>query len=155
MLADLERRHRDGVIVYDLDRLTRKPIELEGFIDLAERLAVSLANVSGDVDLTTSNGRMLARFVGAIARQEAERISEPVRRANQQKAASGAPGIGGTRPFGYQDDRVTLHPEEAAEIRLAASRLLAGESLGTVLRDWNERGVRPTADRNGRRRAEV
>jgi len=37
MLADLESGRIDAVVVYDLDRLTRKPAELESFIDLCDR----------------------------------------------------------------------------------------------------------------------
>src|SRR4051794_31578874 len=58
MLADLESGRIKAVVVYDLDRLTRKPAELETFIDLTDRHGVALANVSGDVDLTTASGRM-------------------------------------------------------------------------------------------------
>lgn len=68
MMQDMAEGKIDGLIVYDLDRLTRKPAELEEFIDLADRHKISLANVSGDVDLTTPNGRMIARIKGAVAR---------------------------------------------------------------------------------------
>lgn len=33
MLAAMEAGHVDGVIVWDLDRLTRRPMEMETFID--------------------------------------------------------------------------------------------------------------------------
>lgn len=74
MVTDLTSGNRDALVVYDLDRLIRKPAELEAFIALSESKVFALANVAGDVDLTTANGRMLARFKGAIAKQEAERI---------------------------------------------------------------------------------
>ncbi|WP_031332323.1 recombinase family protein, partial [Rhodococcus erythropolis] len=46
MIADLSSGKRDGLIVYDLDRLTRKPAELESFIALAEKAGFALANVA-------------------------------------------------------------------------------------------------------------
>src|SRR5688572_15099237 len=55
LLADIEAGIRDAVICVDLDRLTRKPAELEEFMDLADRHKVALANVSGDTDLSTSD----------------------------------------------------------------------------------------------------
>lgn len=73
LLADLLAGLRDAVLVVDQDRLTRHPAELEGFIDLADRHGIALANVSGDVDLGTSDGRFRARIMGAVARQESER----------------------------------------------------------------------------------
>lgn len=41
MLADLGSGARDAVIVYNLDRLHRRPAELEDFVALCERVGVS------------------------------------------------------------------------------------------------------------------
>ena len=48
---------------------------------------------------------------------------------------------GGTRPYGYAEDRMHLVAEEAAHLREAARRVLAGESLRSVCQDFNERGI--------------
>src|SRR4051794_28333338 len=53
LLADLDAGKVNAVIVYAIDRLTRRPIELEHFIDLVERKGVSLANVAGEIRLDT------------------------------------------------------------------------------------------------------
>src|SRR5436309_3228999 len=78
MLADVERGVIDAVICVDLDRLTRHPAELEHFMDLADRHGVALANVSGDTDLASSDGRLKARIMGAVARQESEKKGERI-----------------------------------------------------------------------------
>lgn len=135
MLEDLSSGKRDGLIVYDLDRLTRKPAELESFIALAEKAGFALANVAGDVDLSTANGRMLARFKGAIARQEAERIGERVSRAAKQRAEKGIPQKSKHRPFGYTVD-YEIVPDEAEMIRQAYARVIAGESVTSIMRDF-------------------
>jgi DNA invertase Pin-like site-specific DNA recombinase len=44
LMRDLESGVIDALIVYDLDRLTRKPAELEKFMELADRLKIPLAN---------------------------------------------------------------------------------------------------------------
>src|SRR6478736_1458949 len=62
MLDALESGRANAVVVWDLDRLTRRPIEIEHFIDLADRRDLALASVGGDVDLSTDNGRMFARI---------------------------------------------------------------------------------------------
>lgn len=72
MLGDLAEGLFEAVIVWDLDRLHRRPIELEEFLDLADRHKIALASVGGDVDLSTPQGRMIARIKGAVARQEIE-----------------------------------------------------------------------------------
>lgn len=136
-----------ALVVYDLDRLTRKPAELESFIDLADKNGVELANVSGDVDLTTGNGRMIARIKGAVARQEADRIGERVRRQKQQRASRGIPHKGRHRLFGY-DDNWNLIPSEAAVIAEAFKRRAFGESTTSIANDFTARGVKTVAGRD-------
>src|SRR5207244_9341412 len=139
-LADVEAGLRDAVICVDLDRLTRRPVELEAFMDLAERHGVALANVSGNTDLSTSDGRLTARIMGAVARQESERKGERMAREAEQAAHNGVPR-GSRRPFGYAPDRVTICEAEAELIRAAAQRVLDGASVASIARDWNERQI--------------
>jgi DNA invertase Pin-like site-specific DNA recombinase len=143
MLTDLEAALRDAVICVDLDRLTRRPVELEAFMDLADRHGIALANVSGDTDLSTSDGRFRARIMGAVARQESEKKAERVAREHEQSAKRGIPRAS-RRPFGYEKDGITIREEEAALIRDAVQRVLAGETIPSIARDWNERGIPTT-----------
>jgi site-specific DNA recombinase len=143
MLADLEAGLIDAVVVWDLDRLTRRPIEIESFIDLADRRAIALASVDRDVDLSTDNGRLFARIKGAVARSEVERKAERTKAANLQAAEQGRPP-GGTRPFGFADNKVTHHRVEAKALARATHDVLAGESLHEIARNWNRRELRTT-----------
>ena len=45
------------------------------------------------------------------------------------------------RPFGHTADRTGVVEEEAAAIREAARRVLAGETLSGVVQEWNRRGL--------------
>lgn len=58
MLADIRAGLVDAVVVWDLDRLHRRPIELEEFINLADEKHLALATVTGECDLSTHNGRL-------------------------------------------------------------------------------------------------
>ena len=140
MLADIESGRISAVAVWSLDRLHRRPIELERFIDLAERRKLALANVAGDVDLATSAGRLHARLMGSVARHEVEQKSERQRRAATQAAQEGR-WAGGPRPFGYQPGGLKIDRAEARAIRRAYDDLLAGVSLGEIVRGLNARGV--------------
>lgn len=142
LCAEMAAERVDVVVAWADDRLHRHPRELEDWIDLVEAHRVEVATVtSGTYDLTTPEGRAMARVVGAMARQESERKSVRQLRKQRELAESGRTSGGGTRPFGYNDDRTTLHPVEAPLVREAADRLLAGETLRSVTHDWNERGV--------------
>jgi site-specific DNA recombinase len=142
MLADLAAGKITAVVAWDLDRLHRRPVELEGFIDLADRHKIALATVSGDVDLSTDQGRLVARIKGAVARGEVERKSARQKAANRQRRQMGKPPAGGLRPVGYLSDGTTVVESEAAHIREGFELLLAGASLRTITNRWNAAGFR-------------
>ncbi len=145
LMAGVSAGEYDGVLYYSNSRLTRRPKEFESVIELVEATGVRLASVtSGDVNLATADGRMIARFLAAQDAAEAERIGERVSRALvQRRERDGRPHTTGTRPFGYEPDGETMRPAEAETIRLGAKLILGGASLGDVAREWNSRDVGP------------
>ena len=163
----------ERVIAYDLDRLLRQPRELEDLIDLVEeRPGFAVVNLAGSLDLTSGDGRFIARVLVAKAAKESDDTSRRLKRSNDQYAAEGRPH--GARGFGYAcyrhrpesdcppgceheghkvcwvadcpHDGISIVPSEAALIRQAATDFLAGESLTGIARQWNELGV-PTPQR--------
>src|SRR3954447_6457093 len=102
MLADIRDGRIGAVVAWDLDRLHRRPIELERFMDLADAHRLALATVSGDVDLSTAQGRLTARLKGAVARHEIEHKSDRQKRAARQKASRGEPQW--RNAFGFLSD---------------------------------------------------
>lgn len=144
LLADIRAGEIDAIVGWHIDRLTRKPRELEDIIDLYEQRGVLLATATGDVDLSTPTGRYMARTLGNNARLEVEHKTERQELQRMQAAKMGRPHITGRRPFGYLDDFVTAHPVEAPIVADAARRVLAGETLGSVARSMNEAGFTTT-----------
>lgn len=144
MVDDLRAGRIAAVLVWHLDRLTRHPRELEAFIDLCDQLRVRLGCVTGDVDLGTHIGRLTARMLGGLARYESDHKSERILRKHEEIASEGRPSGGGSRPYGYEADKLTVRAAEAAIVRECARRLLAGEPVRSIARDLNERGV-PTS----------
>jgi DNA invertase Pin-like site-specific DNA recombinase len=145
LLRDIAEGRVDVVVVWDLDRLHRRPIELEGFWEACHKAGVTkLASVAGEVDFGTGEGMLVARVKGAVAAEEARKISRRVRRKQQELAERGKPAGGGTRPFGFEKDGMTIRADEAALIREAADKLLGGASLYSVQQEWESDEV-PTA----------
>lgn len=145
LLAAIRAGEINVVIAYSNSRLTRRPLEFEGLIQLHEQTGVRfLTVVSGDDDLATADGRMMARMKAAVDAAEAERLAERVTRAARQRAELGR-GHGGGRPYGWRsDDRTKLDPAEHAVHLELAPRLLAGESIRSITADLNARRI-PTA----------
>lgn len=144
MIADIRSGRITALVVWDVDRLTRTPRELEDIIDLADQKGLSLASVGGEFDLATPSGRGHARMKGAFARMEVEQQARRLRRKLLERAEEGKPH--GFPPYGYRrrsEGKETieeLDPDQAEVIRSAAKMLLAGMSLRSVTAELNARG---------------
>ncbi len=144
LLEALQGGDADAVLAWHTDRLHRSPRELEEYLDVCEQRGVITHTVqAGELDLSTPSGRMVARILGSVARQEVEHKAERTRRAHQQAAQHGR-WRGGGRPFGYEADGLSLRDDEAEEVRRLCAAVLEGQTLGSLARDLNDRGVRST-----------
>lgn len=134
------------ILSYSNSRLTRRPRDLEDLILLHERTKVRLATiVSGDDDLSTADGRMVARIKASVDAAEAQRISERVKRAHLATLSSGKPLLSNRRPFGWVDNTMQApHPVESFAIQEAVADLLDGGLLQTIVKRWNRSGLRTT-----------
>lgn len=111
----------------------------------------------GPVD---ARGRVLRRDGDAARKRKRAVKSVRVREAKEREARAGKRAGGGSLWFGYvrvfanPDEpvhrkrvilREELHPVNASALRDAAERILRGESVGSIIRDWDARGITPVA----------
>jgi site-specific DNA recombinase len=134
LLDDMRNGLVEAVVVWHPDRLTRNPRELEDLLDVIEAKGLQVATVqAGDVDLSTSSGRAVARTLVAWAKHESEH------KGSRQRAAIADTAKRGTRhgftPYGWRCE------EEADVVAGIVARLLAGVSLKSITKDLNDRGV--------------
>lgn len=144
MLADLRDGLRDAVVVYHVDRLTRRPIELERFVEVVTEARVQHVRfvAGGDVDVASGDGLLVLRMLAAVAANESAAKSRRVKRKMEQVAAEGRPHGGSNRPYGFEDDKVTIRLDEAEVIRQLVARFLAGESLRSLATWLDEEEIR-------------
>ncbi len=149
MLADYEDGVIDGVIFYDIDRLARQPRDLEDLIDLVEYYKRPVETVTGQIDLRTSNGRAMSRVLVAMANKSSEDTSRRVARVKLQQAQEGKNSNikGGQRRFGYDREGEVI-PAEAEIIRKAAQNFLAGQTWWSLVKLFEESGIRPVSARS-------
>jgi DNA invertase Pin-like site-specific DNA recombinase len=144
MLRDLEDGTLAGVVAYDLDRLWRQPIDLERAIEVYERRkGLWFATLQGEVSLSTSDGRMLARVMVAAANKSSADTARRVKRKHEDNQSAGKPA-GGPRPFGFLPDRISHDPREADAIRWAVKFLMEGGTVAEVVRKFNADGITTT-----------
>jgi site-specific DNA recombinase len=146
-LEDLKRgltpdgQRIDGLIVYDIDRLTRDNRHLEDCIEVVEHFGRPIIDITGTLDLLTDNGRTVARIVVATYNKQSADTARRVKRKHRAMEQAGIP-TGGRRPFGWMQDRRTLEPAEADAIRKGAERLMAGAPIAAVVADWRAAGFK-------------
>jgi DNA invertase Pin-like site-specific DNA recombinase len=140
MLADIRDGAIGAVVAWDLDRLHRRPIELEAFMAMADERHLALATVSGDVDLSTAQGRLTARLKGSVAAHEIEHKRARQLRAAQQKAERGEPQW--RNAFGYMPDGSRVpDPQTAPLVKRVYAHVLAGGSITDGARMLNDEGA--------------
>lgn len=130
----------DTVIILRIDRLLRLNDELEELIQLVEQHPVKVITVEGDVDLSTPQGRLVARILVSVARSEMEVKSARQILANQQRAEAGKPH-GSRRCFGYESDGMTVREDEALVLKDIAHRFLSGWSYRRLAEYLNVSGI--------------
>lgn len=147
MLADVKAGRINAIVVYHGDRLIRQPYDLETLLQLAESKGVRLFSPSGTRNLDVADDRFILRIEAAQACRASDDTSRRKKAQIDRLRRDGRsrPGGRGGRAFGFQSDGVTQVPAEAAAAAEWAARLLAGETMGTLLRDMSARGVTTTA----------
>lgn len=163
MMARLETRAAQGVWVYDLTRFSRKPIEGERLISIAE---VGTRVLGGDstYDLSTADGKKQFRDAMNAAAHESNKTSERTRRGKQKKAVRRGRSNATIRGFGVAGylrrpenwepgDEVQMVPPdqlaaEQAILSVCAEKLLSREMSAEQLADYmNEQGFTTTTGR--------
>jgi site-specific DNA recombinase len=137
----------DTVVVWHQDRLLRRTIDLEHYIDVCQPLKVATHTVmAGYFDLTTPAGRATAKTLAAWASYEVETSTDRVKAAKLQAAKAGL-ASGGNRAYGYHQNGMDIIELEAAVVCEVIDRFIAGDSWRSIAMDLNERDI-PTAKGN-------
>ena len=99
------------------------------------------ATVQGDIDLSTPDGRTMARVMVAFANKASMDTARRVARQKLEKATNGI-GFSNYRPFGWNEDRLTLNEPEAEILRQAARDVLVGTGLFVICGRLNRQGIK-------------
>lgn len=134
------------MIVWHLDRLYRKPRELEQLLDLLYVRPIRVESVQGgSFDLNRHEGRLFARQLVAFANYESGHRGARVARAQQHRARNGL--LHGGSHYGYHGNG-GLHPVESSVVRRVVNDYLIGLSPTVIARALTIEGVpAPRTDR--------
>ena len=143
LLADVEARRIDVIVVYKVDRLTRSLPDFAKLVEMFDRHEVSFVSVTQSFNTTTSMGRLTLNVLLSFAQFEREVTGERIR---DKIAASKKKGMwmGGVVPLGYRVEDRALHiVEDHAEIvRSLFRRYLDAGSVVRLKQQLDAEGFR-------------
>jgi len=145
MLFDAESQAFDTLLVFRVDRLSRKVRELALMVDELTKNHVVLKSITEPFDTANAAGKMMLQMLGVFAEFEHATIVERTKVGMEKKAKSGA-WVGGVVPFGYQLDPeqgLIINEEEAVIVRKMFQMYSLGhEGTHTICRKLNLAGHR-------------
>lgn len=146
--ADLATKLRPGdvVVTWEFTRIGRNLRQTLGRIDKLHEQGVELVSLEGDLDTTTAAGKLQYQVLLVLAEFERNRMSERLQHTHAQIAREGRWKGGGTPPLGYSYTPgakvLEVVPEEAAAVREIYRLRDAGQSVNSIIREMDRRGVR-------------
>ncbi|MCZ9883708.1 recombinase family protein [Arthrobacter sp. B2a2-09] len=143
MLADFEAGKIDAIAAWKLDRLWRRPKELEHIIELVEKSSLTVATTDSDIDLATPTGRTMARILTTFAQDELDKRSARQKARFAQDREAGHHHWRGRRPFGLTLEG-KLVKEEAVAIQEIADSIINDGTISAGVTLLNERGLKTT-----------
>lgn len=150
LLADARKRKFTLILVYKLDRFSRRLSDLVSLGEELERIGIGLRSMTEPFDTTYPAGKLLFNMLGSFAQFERELIGERTRLGLRRRLREGKWNCRPT--FGYamgKDGRLQPHPVNGPAAR-RVFHLFLEEHLGVTLiaRRMNEEDKAST--RSGR-----
>jgi len=143
LLADVEVRKIDVIVVYKIDRLSRSMLDFLNLVEMFERHGVTFVSVTQSFNTKDAMGRMALNILVTFAQFERELIGERIR---DKVAASRKKGIwmGGWTSLGYEvrDRKLIIHDVDAERVRRIFRRFTELKSATLLARELVTAGER-------------
>src|SRR3954447_535288 len=155
LLADVEARRIDCVVVYKVDRLSRSLLDFTRLLSLFEKGGVSFVSVTQDFNTGSSMGRLTLNILLSFAQFEREIIGE---RTRDKLSAARRKGkwMGGVPVLGYdvapEGGRLLPNAVEAERVRDLFALCACSSSMTEALQEAQARGwtAKQWTSRNGK-----
>jgi DNA invertase Pin-like site-specific DNA recombinase len=144
LLADIQARKVNCVVVYKVDRLSRSLLDFARLLSLFEKRGVSFVSVTQEFNTNSSMGRLTLHILLSFAQFEREIIGE---RTRDKMSAARRKGkwVGGSPVLGYDIDpqggRLVVNVAEAERVNEIFAISAGCTSLGEAQREVNARAL--------------
>jgi site-specific DNA recombinase len=141
----IKARRIDAVIVYKLDRLSRRVRDTLSLMDLIEKKSVAFHSITEKIDTKSAMGKFFLNIMASMNQWERDTISERTRDALQLKIVKNERA--GQVPYGWRlaEDGNTLseNEKEQTAIRLIKELHAKGYNYSAICRELTGRGFQP------------
>ena len=144
MLLDIERGEIGAVVIYKLDRLSRKQRDTLAIIEeYLLRNNVDLISLNETLDTSSPWGRAMIGVLSSFNQLESENIAMRTAMGRYATAREGG-YAGGKPPLGYKavDGQLVIVPEEAEIVRMVFLLREDGKTLQGIADELNKLGYR-------------
>jgi DNA invertase Pin-like site-specific DNA recombinase len=126
----------DGVVCVCDDRLYRDVRTYQRFLGrFTAHPARAYADAFGAYDLYTEDAAQRGLLGAAAARAESAKQQQRAKLNHRARAERGEP-VASRRPFGWNIDKITLHPGESEVVRQGVRSFLNGKTLRAVTQEF-------------------
>ncbi|WP_308405231.1 recombinase family protein [Streptomyces sp. B93] len=127
-----------GVMAVNDDRLYRRPSDWERYLKAFTSHEGRVYHDSNGMQDLYAEGFEIKGLVGvAMSLSETRKKQRRSRNSHRSRAIRGQ-SVSAWRPFGWEDDKLTLRTKEADAIRGAVHDVIAGASISEITRRWKE-----------------
>ncbi len=135
-------RSVDHLIVYKMDRLTRRTLDLLTLVEeVFKPNKVQFHSITEKVDTSTAQGKFFLTIIGAMSQMERDLISERTSEALRYKISQGENV--GSPPLGFlaEDKKLSEIEKELEVVECIKSLKRKGLSLRQIANRLNEKGI--------------
>ena len=142
LISDVKKGLINIVLIYKLDRLSRKVKDVLELVELFEQFNVSLFSLSENLDLSSPFGRAALKMSATFSELERETIVERMKMGKTQRAKSGKAMNHHYLPIGYdydyKNDKFIPNPTEKEQVLKIFELYLQGWSISKISKFMNE-----------------
>lgn len=146
MLDDVRNGRLNKVLVYKLDRLSRRQRDTLYMIeDVFNACGCDFVSMTEQLDTGTPLGRAMIGILSSFAQLEREQIKERMRLGREARAKSGRWSGSWQPPYGYTCDEnrnLIIDPYSASIVHKIFDMYIAGMSFFAIAEKLNEEGYR-------------
>jgi site-specific DNA recombinase len=150
LLLDAKNKEFDEVIVWKINRISRRTIDLLKIVDDLNRYGITFRSFSENFETETPMGRFALQMLGAVGELERNTIVDNVKMGMKERARTGqwnggiVLGYRSTKSYGDRkrnDSKLEVVPSEAAVVRKIFELYASGKGLKAIANQLNHEGL--------------